>query len=44
MGFFSALFGTADNSKLIAVIKEGAFLVDVRSPSEFASGLSLIHI
>lgn len=38
MGLFSALFGTADNSKLIAVIKEGAFLVDVRSPSEFASG------
>ena len=38
MGFFSALFGTADNSKLIAVIKEDAFLVDVRSPSEFASG------
>lgn len=38
MGFFSSLFGTADNTKLITVIKEGAFLVDVRSPSEFASG------
>ena len=38
MGFFSSLFGTTDNTKLIAVIKEGAFLVDVRSPSEFASG------
>jgi phage shock protein E len=38
MGFFSALFGTADNSKLIEVINQGAFLVDVRSPSEFASG------
>lgn len=38
MGFFSSLFGTTDNTKLIAVIKEGAFLVDVRSPAEFASG------
>jgi phage shock protein E len=38
MGFFSAFFGTADNSKLIEVINQGALLVDVRSPSEFASG------
>ncbi|TKC01988.1 rhodanese-like domain-containing protein [Pedobacter cryotolerans] len=38
MGLFSSLFGTADNTKLITVIKEGAFLVDVRSSSEFASG------
>lgn len=38
MGFFSSLFGNTDDTKLIAVIKEGAFLVDVRSPGEFASG------
>ena len=38
MGFFSALFGNADNTKLTEVVREGAFLVDVRSPSEFASG------
>jgi phage shock protein E len=38
MGFFSSLFGTSDNSKLAEVIKEGAFLVDVRSPEEFSSG------
>jgi rhodanese-related sulfurtransferase len=38
MGFFSALFGGADNTKLIEAIKEGAFLVDVRSAGEFASG------
>lgn len=38
MGFFSAFFGTADNTKLTAVVSEDAFLVDVRSPGEFASG------
>ena len=38
MGFFSSLFGTADNTKLAEVIKDGAFLVDVRSPEEFSSG------
>ncbi|MEB2773876.1 rhodanese-like domain-containing protein [Algoriphagus sp. D3-2-R+10] len=38
MGFFSAIFGTTDNSKLSEVIQEGAFLVDVRSSGEFASG------
>lgn len=38
MGFFSALFGTADNTRLAEVIKEGAFLVDVRRPGEFSSG------
>jgi rhodanese-related sulfurtransferase len=38
MGFFSAIFGKTDNSQLIEAIKEGAFLVDVRSPGEFASG------
>lgn len=38
MGFFSALFGKTDNSQLIAVIKEGAVLVDVRSSGEFSTG------
>lgn len=38
MGFFSLLFGTADNTELTKVIGEGAFLVDVRTPSEFAAG------
>ena len=38
MGFFSALFGKTDNSQLTEVIKEGATLVDVRSPGEFSSG------
>ena len=38
MGFFSALFGKTDNSQLTSVIKEGAILVDVRSPGEFSSG------
>ena len=38
MGFFSALFGKTDNSQLTEVIKEGAFLVDVRSPAEFSAG------
>jgi phage shock protein E len=38
MGFFSAIFGGTDNSKLTEAINEGAFLVDVRSAGEFASG------
>jgi len=38
MGFFSAIFGSKDNSKLKEAIQKGAFLVDVRSASEFASG------
>lgn len=38
MGFFSVLFEKKDNSHLAAAIKEGAFLVDVRTPSEFSSG------
>lgn len=38
MGFFSAMFGTTDNTKLSEAIQEGAFLVDVRSAGEFASG------
>ncbi len=38
MGFFSALFGKTDNTELINAIQEGAFLVDVRTPSEFSDG------
>ncbi len=38
MGFFSSLFGNKDNSALAAIVNEGAFLVDVRTPSEFSGG------
>ena len=39
MGFFSNIMGgNSSNEKLSSIIQEGAFLVDVRSPSEFASG------
>lgn len=38
MGLLSILFGKTDNTQLSSIIKEGAFLVDVRSPAEFASG------
>lgn len=38
MGFFSAIFGKADNSRLTEAIKDGAFLVDVRTPAEFSTG------
>lgn len=38
MGFLSNLFTRPDNKDLSAVIREGAFLVDVRSPFEFVGG------
>ncbi|WP_353196039.1 rhodanese-like domain-containing protein [Parapedobacter defluvii] len=38
MGFFSDLFGRTDNSQLTEVLKNGAFLVDVRTPAEFSAG------
>lgn len=38
MGFFSALFGNTDNSQLTEAVKNGAFLVDVRTPAEFSAG------
>ncbi len=38
MGFFSTLFGKKDNSELINALHSGAYLIDVRSPTEFASG------
>jgi rhodanese-related sulfurtransferase len=37
-GIFKNLFSQKDNSQLENLIKEGAFLVDVRSPDEFSSG------
>jgi len=39
MGFLNNIFGgSSRNENLATLVKEGAFLVDVRSPSEFASG------
>ena len=39
MGIFNNVFGGSSNKEnLITIVKEGAFLVDVRSPSEFADG------
>ncbi len=39
MGIFNTIFGGSNNTEKVAtLIKEGAFLVDVRSPGEFASG------
>ncbi len=35
---FKNLFAQTDDSALAAAIKEGAFLVDVRTPAEFAQG------
>ena len=38
MGFFQQLFGGGVTVDLKSIIEEGAFLVDVRTPGEFASG------
>jgi len=38
MDLLSLLFGKKDNSAVIKALDEGAFLVDVRTPGEFASG------
>jgi rhodanese-related sulfurtransferase len=38
MGIFNTIFGGNKNEKLVTYSKEGAFLVDVRSPDEFAEG------
>ncbi len=38
MGFFASLFGKTDNTALTRAIREGVFLVDVRTPAEFSSG------
>jgi len=38
MSFLQILFGNAPKEDLTDLIANGAFLVDVREPSEFASG------
>jgi phage shock protein E len=38
MNFLKKLFGGAPAADLGSLIKEGAFLVDVRTPGEFAGG------
>ncbi len=38
LSLLKKLFGAPDNTELIDAVKSGAFLVDVRSPSEFSSG------
>lgn len=37
-GIFKNLFSPTDNSQLIEALNSGAFLVDVRTPAEFATG------
>ena len=38
MSFFKNLFGGGQTADLKAIIDQGAFLVDVREPGEFAGG------
>jgi rhodanese-related sulfurtransferase len=38
MNLFKSMFAKTDTVNLAAIVKEGAFLVDVRSPQEFAGG------
>jgi rhodanese-related sulfurtransferase len=38
MGFLQQLFGGGQTADLKNIIEQGAFLVDVRTPGEFASG------
>ncbi|WP_295664342.1 rhodanese-like domain-containing protein [uncultured Mucilaginibacter sp.] len=38
MSIFEKLFGSTPKVDLTDIIKQGAFLVDVRSPGEFAGG------
>jgi phage shock protein E len=38
MSFFKNLFGSGPTTDLSAIIEQGAFLVDVREPGEFAGG------
>lgn len=37
-GIFKNLFVQTDNNQLTEAIKDGAFLVDVRTPAEFSGG------
>ncbi|MCS6988641.1 MAG: rhodanese-like domain-containing protein [Chloroherpetonaceae bacterium] len=36
--FLKGLMGGTDNAELVDAVKNGAFLVDVRTPQEFAAG------
>jgi len=38
LGIFKNLFGQKDNTELKEVLADNSYLVDVRTPSEFASG------
>jgi len=38
LGIFKNLFGQKDNKQLKEALADNAYLVDVRTPSEFASG------
>lgn len=38
LGIFKNFFGQKDNTELKEVLTDNAYLVDVRTPSEFASG------
>jgi len=37
-GILKTMFGSSNNSQLIEIVKDGAFLVDVRTPGEFSGG------
>jgi rhodanese-related sulfurtransferase len=37
-GIFKNMFASTDNSELKEAVKNGAFLVDVRTPAEFSAG------
>ena len=37
-GIFKNMFAPTDNSQLKEAVKNGAFLVDVRTPAEFSGG------
>jgi phage shock protein E len=38
MNILKRLFGGSQSTELEAIIKDGAYLVDVRTPAEFANG------
>ena len=38
MSIFQQIFGTGSSADVKAIIEKGAFLVDVRTPAEFAEG------
>lgn len=38
MGLLTSLFGKTDNTELTKALNQGAYIVDVRTPAEYASG------